>query len=310
MEMNNADDIAWLLSDNIKDPFLESYEPTATFKPPSFSVFVQFVPFSFTPSTDADLREIEEVNSMPRDSIIRAKWVKPPLRRAKSQSCGHLILVLSSPQSANKILTDGLRVAHKLVFATKCKREPIRCLKCHGWNHIANECTVPQDICGTCGGLHRTANCDNPTVRYCTPCGDKGHSTWDRNCPTFQRKCQDQDTRSPENNMPYFPTDEDWTQVTEPTNPPRPQQLPHLPRDTQQQTPRQSTLAFTPAHRNDWHHNPTRGPSNQYNDQRNWNHHNGPMDNGYPPLAQHTQHPPPLAGHHNGLTHENRRPYV
>ena len=120
MEMSNADDIAWLTSTDIKDLFLTAFEPTASFKPPSFSIFVQFIPFSFTPSTDIDLREIEEVNSMARDSVIRAKWVKPPTRRAKSQSCGHLILTLSSPQAANKILTDGLRIAHKLVFATKC----------------------------------------------------------------------------------------------------------------------------------------------------------------------------------------------
>jgi hypothetical protein len=172
-----------------------------------------------------------------------------------------------------------MHASHKLVYATKCRKEPLCCLKCHGWNHITNECLLAQDICGTCGGSHRTTACDNATIRFCTPCSMGGHTMWDRNCPTFQWKCEDLDARSQENRMPYFPTDEDWTQVIEPCNPPR---LQHPPTQNHNQAvqrpPCQGTIAFAPTNRSAWN-NTAAGQ----NDQRNWNPNNGPMDNRYRP---------------------------
>jgi hypothetical protein len=46
---------------------------------------------------------------------------------------------------------------------------------------------------------------------YCVSCKLNAHASWDRNCPKFLRRCAQYDKNYPENNLPYFPTNEDWT---------------------------------------------------------------------------------------------------
>jgi len=64
------------------------------------------------------------------------RWIKPAVRCSPSQTCGHLILS-SSQIPANNALKDMLYICHKKVYMEKCKRELLRCLKCHRWNHMA-----------------------------------------------------------------------------------------------------------------------------------------------------------------------------
>ena len=47
-------------------------------------------------------------------------------------------------------------------------------------------------------------------------CRSDSHASWDRSCPTFQRKCTELDARLLENLMPYFPTEETWTHISQP----------------------------------------------------------------------------------------------
>lgn len=57
-----------------------------------------------------------------------------------------------------------------------------------------------------------------PALRRCTPCGDLlgvGHASWDRTCPTFLRKCREQDRTHPQNALPFFPSTAEWTWRTE-----------------------------------------------------------------------------------------------
>ena len=150
---------------------------------------VQFVPLSFRPGREADLQEIEEVNGVEVGGILKARWIKPVARCAPSQVCGHVILSFLSPQSANNVLANGLFMCQKKVYAEKCKREPLQCLKCHGWNHMAATCPQQFDICNTCAQQHCTVDCvqlDNP---HCVSCDCDGHASWDRACPTFMQKC-------------------------------------------------------------------------------------------------------------------------
>ena len=51
---------------------------------------------------------------------------------------------------------------------------------------------------------------------YCVSCDNNSHASWDRNCPEFMRRCAIYDDRNPENGMPYYPTDQDWTLTTHP----------------------------------------------------------------------------------------------
>jgi hypothetical protein len=117
------------------------------------------------------------------------------------------------------VLTDGLIVCQKRVYAEKCKKEPTRCLKCHGWNHLSYDCPQDFDTCGTCGGRHKTSTCSQVGV-YCVSCRSNSHASWARTCPTFLSKCAEMDAKLLENQMPYFPTEETWTHVSQPPKPP------------------------------------------------------------------------------------------
>ncbi|KAF8221965.1 hypothetical protein L208DRAFT_1527326, partial [Tricholoma matsutake] len=107
-------------------------------------------------------------------------------------------------------ILNGLVICNKKVSVSKCKKQLVRCLKCQGYNHVANECVIRRDICAKCGEDHRSNLCHATTLR-CTPCDTHGHASSDRTCPTFLRKCEEHDMRNPENALPFYPLTEPWT---------------------------------------------------------------------------------------------------
>ena len=74
------------------------------------------------------------------------------------------------------------------------------------------ECPASKDTCGTCGGKHCTNTCQNRERLWCITCESTDHTSWDRNCPEFNRCCYLMDERNLENGMLYFPTEQDWSQ--------------------------------------------------------------------------------------------------
>jgi hypothetical protein len=72
------------------------------------------------------------------------------------------------------------------------------------------------DVCGTCGEAHRTNACGNRGKVFCVSCGVDSHPSQDRNCLEFIRRGAIYDERNPENAMPYYPSDQDWTMVVRP----------------------------------------------------------------------------------------------
>ena len=153
---------------------------------------------------------------MKKGDIVRVRWIKPVARRAPHQTCGHAIFTFQTPQAANEVLINGMFVQQKKIYAEKCKREPLRCLKCHGWGHMVRDCVASVDTCGTCVQRHRTDVCTNMARPHCVSCGTAGHASWDQSCPIFQHKCSETDEQLEDNKLPYFPTGEAWTQVQEP----------------------------------------------------------------------------------------------
>lgn len=182
----------------------------------TYQTVAPFVPLTFNPDSDRDLREIEEVNDLPEGSIAKARWIKPQNRRAPTQTVGHAMISLTTPEAANQILLKGILICHKRILPQKNRKEPTRCLKCHRYGHIAANCQAIHDTCGTCGHAHRTAECDRDKTIWCVSCNSSNHSSWDRFCPSFIERCEDLDSRYAENMMPYFPTDEPWTLVSSP----------------------------------------------------------------------------------------------
>ena len=173
----------------------------------------------FKPERTTELRQLEEDNGLPTNSIMHARWIKLPHRRVADQTCSHAIFTLSEPAAANKILTDGLIVCQKWVYTEKCRKEPTHCLKCHGWGHMSYNCPQHYDVCGTCTGHHHTPDCTNRAHPRCVSCQVTGHASWDRQCPTFTHKCEEMNARLTENQMPYFLMDELWTHISQPPRP-------------------------------------------------------------------------------------------
>ena len=226
LEMDSEDAASWLSSPVNKANFLGRFAPDATFKSRTYSLVVQFVPLQFRPDSEPELRDIEEANMLPKNAILWAQWIKPAYRRAPDQTCGHVLVVMTKPEDANTILTNGIILCQKRVYTKKCKKEPTRCLKCHSWGHMSYDCQQPYDVCGTCAGHHHTSVCNNHDRPHCVSCKIEGHASWYCRCPIFLSKCHEMDDRMTENQMPYYPTTDPWTHALRPPRPAPPKPMP------------------------------------------------------------------------------------
>ena len=130
----------------------------------NYNAMAYFVPLTFSAADKSHLEEVTETNDLPNGSISKCRWAKAPERRSPNQTVGHVVITFTDPDSANKAILNGLVICNKKVSVTKCRREPVRCLKCQGYNHVANECIVRRDVCARCGGGHRTNECTESTL--------------------------------------------------------------------------------------------------------------------------------------------------
>lgn len=256
VEMATDEGAAWLASKPNAVAFLrELGESEASFKARSHNVVAYYVPLSLDTNSDKDRKEIEEVNNIPEGGLTKIRWIKPPMRRRPDQRFAHIIATFSDVDSANRAIANGLTICNKRVSVEKCRKEPIRCLKCQGWDHVAAECIIGKEvnICGTCGDRdHWTSKCGKRDVTHCTSCKTDDHSSWDRGCPTFLRKVEELNARDPANDLPFFPAKESWT--WSPSYPPQARwaspaeiQVKAAPLGSQRSRYKQTQLNFAPA---------------------------------------------------------------
>ena len=206
----------WLRIPENEAAFTRRFDPDTTIRDRVYPIMVPRVPIIFDPDNSKHLREIEETNRMPTKSIKKARWIKPIYRRAVGQQCAHTIFTIVSASEANRLLKDGIYICSIRSFPKKLKYEPKQCMKCRKWGHFAASCRAQTDTCGTCGGQHKSNECKAMNTKYCVSCKTDTHASWDHNCPEFARKCDEYSNFHPENNLIYFPTDEDWTLTTRP----------------------------------------------------------------------------------------------
>lgn len=255
---NGKDVVNWLQDTGVEFEFTIALADDATIVKRSYSILVPRVPLTFDPTEENHLREIEECNELPEGTIIKARWIKPINRRAPEQRAAHAIFALKDPKITNICIRDGIRVCGLRIFPSRLKHEPMQCMKCRKWGHFANACTASTNTCSTCGGNHRTDECTVKDKTHCVSCKSNKHASWDRICPEFQRRCAQFDENYPENNLPYFPTDEDWTLTARPNRlqyaekfptkyaisaypPPNRSNLPSGPRNSNKQRKHQQT---------------------------------------------------------------------
>ena len=247
------------INTEVKEKFLKNLDPNATLKERTYPLVLPFMPLTFNPSNDDNLRQIEQENGWKTGTVLTARWIKPIEKRKSTQRVAHILITLTDPAPANMAIRDGITIDKLKIWPKKNRREPLRCAKCQFYGHIARECISNGDTCANCGNNHRTSDCTTKDKKYCKTCETEDHTSWDRECPTLLKKCEDLDKRYPENTMPYFPTNEEWTLVTAPSKP-APYRKPPPPANSQRPTVTQQTLDTYPTRTTDYRNRNTRRP--------------------------------------------------
>ena len=189
------------------------------FKDRFYNSIVPFVSTTTKIELPETLQAIEENNDLPSGTIGAARWVKPPQRREAQQRVAHALFCMTTPEGANQLIVNGMYINLERLCPAKDKKDPLRCLKCQPWGHMARDCRDTRDTCGTCAKNHRTNACPSFKTPYCVSCDSDDHTSWSRNCPEFKHRSQVLDETTPENQMPYYPTEEIWTQAHLPPKP-------------------------------------------------------------------------------------------
>jgi len=178
-------------------------------------VLVENVPISFVPENRYALADIEKKAGLKPGSIAKARYIKPESRRRQGQRTAHTVSTFKTKEDANQAIKFGLSVESKKVYGRNLIQEPTRCLKCHllEGTHIAAECPQEQDICGSCGGPHRTSACSitDPNEYHCKNCDVKGHAAWSRDCPTFKKKWETHRARNKDAKYRFYLTEDPLT---------------------------------------------------------------------------------------------------
>ena len=226
INFNTKEAASWLRHPDVSHMFAAHFVTGAHIVPRHYAILVPRVPITLDPGDQTHLREIEEANGLGKDTIAKAKWIKPIYRRKADQRVAHASLILTEASAANRCIQTGISICGAKLYPTKLKQEPTQCMKCRGWGHFASECSKDASTCGTCGGEHRTSDCSEAGKRYCVSCRSDAHASWDRNCPEFLKRCTWYDEKHPDNNLRFFPTDESWTQEVRPAKYPFAERFP------------------------------------------------------------------------------------
>jgi hypothetical protein len=213
IEADTDEVAAWLSNGSNQGKLCEKLGPKAEFRTRSYGVIAFNVPTDINPEDENHRIEICEANGLELTTIASTKWAKAIDKRSPSQRTAHLLLSFEDANSANRAITNGLLICNRKCQVERTRKEPIRCLKCQGWNHFARDCVVEKDTCGNCAGSHRTSNCQ-VNERSCVSCKANDHASWSRACPTFIRKTAEFNARNPDNSLQYFPTADAWTWST------------------------------------------------------------------------------------------------
>jgi len=226
LTLNSKEAVSWINEPSNELTFSDTFSKESHIRQRSFNLILPGLPIIFDPNWAEHLRKVKEVNGLRVNAIKKARWIKPTTRRWPDQSHAYAILSLFSADDANNLIRNRLIVCGAVVRPREQKQEPMQCMKCRHWGHLATACEAEADTCGRCGDKHRTNNCSNKDKTYCINCKDDTHPSWSRECPEFNRRCLIFDKRIPENTMLYFPTEHDWTLLTRPTKVPMADRLP------------------------------------------------------------------------------------
>ena len=215
LTFNSTEVVSWISSMLTRMEFMEKFSADSQVRQRSYNLIVPRVLVIFDPYDMIHLHEVEEANNLSA-TITKTKWIKLLNRRRADQTNTYTIFMLSLVESANILIRDGLLICGTKVWPKKQKTEPIQCMKCRNWGHFALACISQTNVCSTCSESHHTTAYHNSGKLHCISCNSDLHASWSRDCPEFNCCCSIYDERNPENAMPYFPSDQDWSLLSRP----------------------------------------------------------------------------------------------
>ncbi|KAF8546187.1 hypothetical protein OG21DRAFT_1384216, partial [Imleria badia] len=212
IEFDSTVSAAWLCQSDNKTKFLEKLEVPAEIRDRSYAVLVPFLPITAPLDDPQWFCTIETENNLCEDSLVLAKWIKQKSWRSPNQGVVHALFTFSNPTAANSLLRDRLYICKEKLHPHKEKKDPLRCVHCQGWGHLARDCKAVHDTCAHCRHVHQMDSCTDTNGKcYCVSFKSNSHASNNPKCQTYLAKCAELDAKHPENSMPYFPTDEPWT---------------------------------------------------------------------------------------------------
>ncbi|KIJ46800.1 hypothetical protein M422DRAFT_249535 [Sphaerobolus stellatus SS14] len=126
--MNSQEVAKVLQSTDVKDLFAKNFGGNVEVQPRSYPIVADHVPTTFKITLkmqELEYQMIEEQNGLPRDSIVNARWIKPPSRQTSTQITASLALHLNSAEATNQVIQSGLLIANKSVPARKLLFKPV-----------------------------------------------------------------------------------------------------------------------------------------------------------------------------------------
>lgn len=174
----------------------------------------KYVKIVYIDNEEATLTDEQLVNDIIKQNKLRECLEKVEMKIVKR-------IVNDKKSDFNIIVEINLELQNVLLFMEKVSIgwkqykviehvNIIRCFKCSGFNHYANECKR-EITCSKCGGAHSSKNCQSMELK-CTNCANKNkkknnndpinddkHNAFDKKCPIYIKLTENYKKRIEEN---------------------------------------------------------------------------------------------------------------
>lgn len=171
------------------EALVKQLDNTVSFRPRTYPIVAEYLPIHLQIDKEDFSRRVEIDNYLPEHSISSIRWIKPPHCRSDTQRKAFALLQVNDVKVANEILKEGICIESERIEVKKDRKEPVRCVKCQKFGHIACSCLSLNDTCGTCRDQHGTTACNAFRTTRCISCNSNQHASWSRACPEFKRRC-------------------------------------------------------------------------------------------------------------------------
>lgn len=120
----NTERAADWIKENTRD-FLDGLGGEFIFKNRTYNIIAEFIPVTFDPTLEGELRHVENLSGLREHSFSDAKYLKPLARRKAGQAVAHMVFSFNTKEAANHVIEYGLIVEGKRVQARKSLTEPL-----------------------------------------------------------------------------------------------------------------------------------------------------------------------------------------